>query len=302
MNIGLRHLRAFVAVADLGTFTGAACSLHVVPSALTTTIQQLERECKLELLERSTRKVSLTAAGKAFLPKARRLLEDFAFTLDELGSYALLEKGQVTIAAFASVISGYLPVPLRAFRNAYPGVSVSIHEEGTQEILQRVRDNTADIGITSLPLGQTDDLTCLPCGSDTFGILCRSDHPLARQSKPVRWKDLAAYPYISLSAGTGIHALLAQKLASLVELPPSNLEVSSITGLQALVTAGFGISVLPRLATLPHNNRELVFLQPAGPAITREIYIVHRKGRSLSPAASRFLEGLRPFSSDIQLI
>ncbi len=298
MSIGLRHLRAFVAVADLGSFTAAANRLCVVPSALTTTIQQLESACGLQLLERSTRKVRLTPIGRAFLPTARNLIADFALALDDLGAYAQLEKGHVTLAAFASVISDYLPTPLRSFRDAHPGVTVSIREDGEDGILQLVRDSAADIGITSLPPGRVDDLACLPCCSDAFGVLCRVDHPLARQKRAVRWKDLAGHPFIRLSPGTGIHALLTFKFASVVHLPPSNLEVSSITALQALVAAGFGISVLPRLATRPHRNTDLAFLQPAGPVITREIQIVHRKDRPLSPAAGRFLEILRRFAKE----
>ena len=295
MNIGLRHLRAFVAVADKGSFTAAANHLHVVPSALTTTIQQLENGCGLKLLERSTRKLRLTPAGKAFLPKARSLIEDFTQALEDLGSQVQLEKGHVTVAAFASVISGYLPIPLRAFRGSHPAVTLSILEQGADDILQSVRDGIADIGITNLPLAPVDDLTCLPCCSDAFGILCRVDHPLTRLKRSVRWKDLADHPYIGLTSGTGIHALLT-KFAARIQPPPSGLNVSSITALQTLVAEGFGISVLPRLATLPHKNSDLVFLQPAGPVITRDIYIVYRRDRHLSPAPARFLEILRRYS------
>lgn len=293
MNVGLRHLNAFVAVSDLGSFSAAANRLCVVPSALTVIIKQLESECGLELFERSTRKVRLTDAGKLLLPKARSLIADFSSAFDGVGAYASLAKGLVTIAAFASVIAAYLPRPMRSFRDDYPGIDISIRDEGADEIVRLVHENVADIGVTSLPAGPVSDLACHLCCTDTFGILCRADHPLARRRDRPAWSDLAGHPFIRLSAGTGIQSLLSTEFESIVRPPPSNLEVSSITALQALVAAGFGISVLPRLATLPYKSEDLRFLLPREPTISRKIYIINRKGRTLPPAAARFLEYLR---------
>lgn len=293
MNINLRHIKAFVVIIETGSFSAAAEKLCVVPSALTSTIHQLEQECGLKLLERTTRKIELTDMGKIFLPVARNLVKEFASALNDIQAYTTLSTGKVSIAAFASVISESLPQHLKEYRSKYPGIHISIRDEGADQILNLVREKKVDIGITSLKQDCEEDLQTIKYCSDLFGILCRTDHPLLSKKSTVSWSDIKPYPYIRLSKDTGINSLLSSELDRIIMPPASTLEVSSITALQALIAAGFGISVLPRLAASTHKNPLLAFIEPKGATVSRTIYIVYQKNRNLSPAALMFIEMLK---------
>jgi DNA-binding transcriptional LysR family regulator len=287
--VTLKQIRAFLYVVEEGSFTRAAERLFLSQSALTALIQQLEEVVDLPLLERTTRRVSLSQAGEQFHPIARRLVVDLDAALSDLASVAALEYGTVGIAAAPSVVTLILPQLIADFSARYPGIRCYIKDDTSAAVQQAVLRREVDIGFTS-KWSDDPDLVFTPCLIDRFGIVCPAQHPLAKKKEKIKWTDLAEYRCVGLSNDTGIRTILREK----TELPPSVAspfyEVSSTTGLEALVSAGLGISVLPALAAQRQPLGDLSFRELHNPSVERVICLITHRQRTLSHAASSFLE------------
>jgi DNA-binding transcriptional LysR family regulator len=120
---------------------------------------------------------------------------------------------------------------------------------------------------------------------DPFGLVCRADHPLAAETGPVRWRELAGHTFLGLGHDTGIRPLVQSVDGLPDNLRQPEVEVSNIATLEGMLIAGLGISVLPHLAMPDHHANDLVFRPLVEPELARDICLITRQGRSLSPAA-----------------
>ncbi|GGO87135.1 LysR family transcriptional regulator [Marinobacterium nitratireducens] len=302
-NLSIRHLRAFVAVARHGSFTRAAEHLHLTQSSLTATIKQLEQQSGLVLLDRTTRRVLLNAEGERFLPVAERLLSDFDTAVADLQAVAEHQQGQVGIAASPSTISRLLPPVVKRFHDRHPQVGILLRDHSAAGIEQHVLANDVDFGIGGNHSDQPD-LSYTPILRDRFGVVLAPDHPLARENGTLDWQALAGEELLMLSTDTGIRAQLSRYPARQdigLQLDRPTLEVSNPAGLAALVEAGMGLSVLPALAAGTRSFASLHFRPLANPALHRDLYIIRRRGRSLSPAADSLLAMVRETFSSMTL-
>lgn len=287
-NLSIRHLRAFYAVAQDGSFTRAAESLHLTQSTLTATIKQLEEQVGLTLLDRTTRSVLLSSEGKRFLPVAERLLSDFDTALADLKAVSEQQQGQVGIAASPSTISRLLPSIVKRYQQQYPNIGIYLRDDGAGGIEQRILDNEVDFGVASNHSSHPD-LSYLPLLSDRYGVVCCPDHPLATGKPELPWDALEQQQLIYLTTDTGIRVQLAQfKQQGVlnIELDGPVIEASNPAAIAALISEGMGISLLPALAAGTTAFESLKFIPLTGPAISREICLIRRKGRSLTPAAA----------------
>nr|WP_067292344.1 LysR family transcriptional regulator [Marinobacterium profundum] len=306
-NLSIRHLRAFVAVAHQGSFTQAAKHLHLTQSSLTATIKQLEQQSGLILLDRTTRRVLLNPEGERFLPVAERLLSDFDTALSDLQAVAEYQHGQVGIAASPSTIACLLPTVVQAYRARHANIGILLRDDSAAGIEQHVLANDVDFGVGGNHSDQPD-LSYTPILRDRFGVvfcrghrfeqltLCDSPGVTLPTETPLPWQALADEELLMLSADTGIRAQLAQTPAGnaiRLGLDRPAIEVSNPAGLAALVEAGIGLSVLPALAAGTRSFEHLAFRPLSEPAIYRDLYIIHRRGRSLSPAAHAMLQLLQ---------
>lgn len=287
-NISIRHLRAFYAVAQDGSFTRAAESLHLTQSTLTATIKQLEEQVGLTLLDRTTRSVLLSREGKRFLPVAERLLSDFDTALADLRAVSEQQQGQVGIAASPSTISRLLPSIVKRYQQQYPNIGIYLRDDGAGGIEQRILDNEVDFGVASNHSSHPD-LSYQPLLSDRYGVVCCADHPLANSHAELSWDSLEQQRLIYLTTDTGIRVQLAQfKRQGMVniELDGPVIEASNPAAIAALISEGMGISLLPALAAGTTAFERLKFIPLTEPSISREICLIQRKGRSLTPAAA----------------
>jgi DNA-binding transcriptional LysR family regulator len=288
-NVTLKHLRCFVAVAREGGFTPAAKRVFLTQSSLTATIQQIEQAIGLRLFDRTTRKVTMTRDGAAFLPVAERLLNDFDTALADVRAVADRQRGRVSIAAAPSAVTLILAPVIADYRAQYPNISIVVADAGAETVQRRVLTGESDFGIGSR---WSDDaaLDFRPLVCDRFGVICRADHTLATTKGALTWKKLPLEDYISLASDTGVRAMLqaAPDVPGAVRAPVC--EVSSTHSLHAMIAAGLGISVLPALASKMSPLDELVFRELKEPRIEREICLVTPRGRTLSPAAQGMVE------------
>jgi len=148
MDISLRQMRSFIAVAKLGSFTRAAEFLHVSQPTLTIQIKRLEDALELRLFDRTPRSVNLTRVGKDILPAFERTIEDLDSVLVDVKNVSTAQLGVVRIAALPSFASGLLPDTIRRFRKRLPGASFVVRDVIASALLGLVRSDDVDLGLT----------------------------------------------------------------------------------------------------------------------------------------------------------
>src|SRR5262245_45619725 len=206
MNFDLADLRAFVAVAKLGTFRAAAEELHLSQPALSRRVEKLESALGVRLFQRTTRKVDLTAVGREFSQRANDLLNGLEESLLGISDVARHVSGEVTSACIPSAIRFFLPDILREYHRRYPGILVRVIDQGANDVLTTVARSEADFGLNYVGT-QEPQLEFEPVLKEAFVLACLRDHPLARKRK-VRWSELAAYDYMSVTKASGNRYLL----------------------------------------------------------------------------------------------
>jgi DNA-binding transcriptional LysR family regulator len=283
MKIDLAALKAFLAVADLGSFVSASHALHLSQSALSRRIDKLESALGVRLFDRTTRRVELTTFGRGFVPRARNVLNELESALLGMEYVAERLSGEVTIACVPSAVAYFLPGVIRPFHERYPRIRLRIKDESSSEVLTTVERGEADFGITYIGT-QDADISFFPLITEHFVVAMRRDHEWATR-KTLSWADLSACDYISLAQGSGNRFLIDQALAQHTERPRWYCEVQHVTALVSLVEAGLGVGVVPQLAMPPDNHPALVSVPLLDPEVTRVLGLIVRRGRQMSPAA-----------------
>src|SRR5579872_1917711 len=291
MNLTLRQMRAFVAVTRHGSFTAAARELSLTQSAVSALVRDLEEQLGLAVLDRTTRRVTLTDSGAHLLQLAERALRDVDTAVTE--AKGLLDKslGRVVVAASPLVAVTLLPQMIALFSERYPKVIVELHDVLTDNILHSVRGGSADIGVGTFERSPTE-LELSTLYEDVLGVVMPSSSPLARR-KTLRWRDLEAVATIALSRSSAFRPLIDSVMASqAVILGPRRFEVGYMGTAVALAEAGLGVSVLPERAAALIKSPNAIFRRLTAPVVTQPVTLVNRAGRTLSPAAMAFVECL----------
>lgn len=292
MNVTLRQLEAFVAVAEAGNFSRAADQLHVAQSAVSVLVRELERKLDIRLFDRTTRRVELTDAGIEFRATAEKLIADLDHAVQHTRDLVERKRGRIVVAAPPLLATALLPEAIAAFRRLNPGVSVSLIDARTDEIVDRVKSGQADIGVGTFSLDE-EGLSRTKLTKDTLMLFCEGSHPMACARNP-KWRDLKGHPLITLTRDSGIRALVESgyKAAS-ISIDRPAYEVSQIATALALVEAGLGMTILPTYALVSCKNRNISAQPLSQPAISREILAITRAGRSLPPAGTDFIQLLQ---------
>jgi DNA-binding transcriptional LysR family regulator len=288
INFNLNDLQAFRAVAELSSFRKAAEALHVSQPAFSRRIEKLEEALGVQLLERTTRRVSLTSVGRDFDRKVQQLLDDLDHTLLGIRGVAATRMGEVTIACVPSTVYYFLSQVISRYHERYPKIRVKVFDASANEVLTAVSRSEADFGLNFVG-GQEPDIEFKPLMEERFVAACRRDHPLANKRR-VTWTELAQYDYISVSKASGNRLLLDQALSGVKLRPQSIYETQHVTTMLGLVEAGLGVAAVPSIAMPGADHPLLVSVPLVDPVITRKIGLIRRKGRALSPAAQQLYE------------
>lgn len=188
MNFDLADLRAFLAVADLGSFRAASEALHLSQSALSRRVDKLEAALGVQLMTRTTRKVELTTIGRGFVPRARSVLNELESALVGIRDVAERLSGMVTIACVPSAVAYFLPDVIREYHASYPRIRIRIIDESSSQVLTAVARGDADFGLTYI--GANDaEIEFKPLLEEPFVAAVSRKHPLAKR-KSVDWADL----------------------------------------------------------------------------------------------------------------
>jgi DNA-binding transcriptional LysR family regulator len=288
INFDLNDLLAFRAVAELSNFRRAAESVHLSQPAFSRRIEKLEQALGVRLLERTTRRVTLTAVGRDFDRKVRQLLADLDATLLGIRGGAASRLGVVTVACVPSTVYYYVSQVILRYRERCPNVRVKVFDAGANDVLSAVARGEVDFGLNFIG-AQEADIEFRALHEERFVAACRRDHPLARLAR-ARWADLAQYEYITVGRASGNRLLIDQALAGLPDRPQSSYETQHVTTMLGLVEAGLGIAAVPAMAMPAADHPLLVSVPLVEPVVTRRIGLISRRGRSLSPAAQQLYD------------
>ncbi|CAB5513567.1 HTH-type transcriptional activator CmpR [Achromobacter anxifer] len=295
MNLSARQLRAFVALAEERHFTRAAQRCHLTQPAFSALIRQLEDSAGVRLFDRNTRHVELTAEGQVLDATARRLLADMDLVMEDLRDHAARKRGRVALAALPSLAAGWLPGLLARFRDAYPGITVDLHDALLDPCLDLVQAGQVDFAVASRR-PDMNELDSEFLHADRYFLVCRADHPLADAGK-ARLRDILRYPMIQLARGSSVRKHLEGALGA--DAPAPVFEVEHLATVTGLVRAGLGVSVVPAMTLFHFGGADLRIVPLAGKTLTRPLYLVRRKGRTLSVAAQALYDLLREHRQDM---
>lgn len=288
MAITLAQLRAFLAVERAGSVKGAAADLVVTQPSVSGAISALEREVGVKLVERRGRGVTLTAAGRAFVPHASRSLG----ALEEGRAAALgaadPKRQGLRIAAVNTAGEYLVPPILRAFKAAHPAAELSLEVNNRAGVLRRLELREADIGIGGTPpeSGGFEGVTFL---ENEHLAIAAPDHALAG-GQGLSFADLADATWLMREPGSGTRAFVEGLLAER-GMRPATMTIGSNGAIKESVRAGLGISIQSRWAlSFELASGRLVFLDLADP-------VPSRRWHAVCPAEGPWRPLVRPFLS-----
>lgn len=281
----LYQLGYFIEIARQRSFTRAAERLHMAQPALSQQMKNLEAELGTALFIRGRKEVQLTAAGKAFLPRAEALLTQAEAAKAVVSDVAQLRGGKLIIAAIPSVSACMLPEVIRSFSRQHGKVELQLIEDSSERVAASVESGLADVGFLQLPASKAafEAQTII---TEPFVLLVAKSHALAKL-KEVTLKQLATESFIFYKGRARDTALEACRKAGFE--PRIACESGELETVRALVAAGLGLAVVPQLAAgnLPKTIQAITIREPK---MQRQIAAVWQKGSVLSPAAQALLQ------------
>ena len=283
MRANFEDLRTFVHVAEQGSFVQAADGLSITQSALSRRLQKLEEVVGARLLDRTSRRVGLTAVGEAFLPSARRVIRHMERAMNDIEDFVNLRGGTVSIASTRTVASTVLPGAIARYNAEHPGMKVRVLDGIGPGTSRFVLNGEAEFGVV-LADNEPAELDVVPVLEDPYVLACREDHPLA-DGAVVRWSELSSHRFVRMAPGTGNERVLRRALEARGLLPDWVLEAQHVSSLMAFIEKGLGVSAVPRIAVEPFRSARIAIRPLVDPVVCRHIGILEAPGRSLSPAA-----------------
>jgi LysR family transcriptional regulator, benzoate and cis,cis-muconate-responsive activator of ben and cat genes len=274
----LRHLRYFVAVAEMENVTRAATKLHVSQPALSRQIHDLEDEIGFPLLERSAKSVRLTDAGRTFLIEARAVLQRAEEAVAAARAKAGGMSGEIQVGYAPSLTVQILPQALRIFQAEFPGMRVMLHDLSTEEMLSQLHTGTLQLALMVQPTKKTlrglrfEELARYP-----LQVAVAPTHPLAK-SRSISLEKVAKERLIGYTQKDypEYHDEVAALFKKVGSKPQIVQEHDGVTSLIAAVESGRGVALVPScIACMVGPRLKLISLSPAGPpivvgAITKE--------------------------------
>jgi DNA-binding transcriptional LysR family regulator len=282
MNI--RQIETFMAVAQLGSFRQAAEQLHRSPSAISTHVQQLEQEIGLLLLERTTRKVCLTAAGEKLLLHSKSVLAELRSVVQDLREESTLQRGHVSIGCAPSLCAYRLPQILEVYQQSFPKVALQLHESFAKRMYQDLSERVTDFAIGPR-LEELSGFDLRPVMKDRMVAVLPKTSRWVNRSK-VKLVEIASLPQLCMGPASAMLSAIEAAFREKGLAFSPRFQVLQQQTLFSLVEHGMGMAIVPSTC-VPRKPGNYVVLGLIDPTIVRQLYIITIKGRRLSPAAQK---------------
>ena len=285
----LRHLRYFVAVAEVLNFTKAAAKLHLAQPSLTRQIHNLEEEIGVRLLNRSKSQVALTEEGRAFLLDARRVLALATESVQAVQRLSRGETGQLNIAYSSNFNFELLPETLGAFRLAFPHIALNLFDLAPAEQFRALEARKIDLGFVGLrPPVSTTGLQSESIARHRTVVVLPVKHPLARKRR-VNLGALKTMFFVGMSEKThpGFRDWLCETCQPAGFTPRILQDTELEPALMTFVAEGLGVTLArEHIKTLPHPG---VAIRPLAPPVKTDYYIAWNRDND-SRALQQYIE------------
>ncbi len=285
------QLRSFVEVARLKNFSRAAAKLGLTQPAISTQIRQIEEEFSARLFDRIGKRVFLTQPGALLLDHACKILSVQKEAAEALQDLLPAPAGRLNLGATEASCLYLLPKVFAAFKKRHPEVRIAIYRNFTTKIVQKLLEDSLDLGFVSLPV-EAREIQTIPLFREPIDVAVAADHPLASRAS-VTVEEVARYPWIFPKASRTRQALeeLFRGVAQPVHV---TMELSGPETIKKFIGIGLGISLLSRsYASAEVKAGQLKLIPLAEPRLERQWGLAYRTDRYLSRTAQAFIDMAR---------
>lgn len=294
-DLNLTTLRYFVAVCDAGSLTRAAEQENIVTSALSKRLAQLEEDLSTVLMERGRRGVLLTPAGETLLEHSRAILGSARRISEDMKAYGNGVRGKVHLLGTASAISESLADDVSAFMKLpeHREIQVDIQEAVSQEIVRRIREGSASIGVL-WDAADLRGLSHMPYRTDRLAVVVHPDHPLARLNE-CSFDDTLAYEHVGLESASAVNVMMARAAALVGKRMRYRAQVSTFESALRIIRANLGIAVIPQEVVQAYGDlvklRIIALTEPWAP----RRFVICRHAEKPLPTAAALLASYLEF-------
>lgn len=287
----LHQLRYFVAVAESGSFREAAAQCHVAQPSLSQQIMKLEKSLDKKLFDRLGRCIALTEAGQVLLPRARAILAAVREARSDLSHDIETGQGTLAVGAIPTIAPFLLPRAIRRFVKAHPRAELSVSEDLTESLIERLRDAQLDLAIMSLPI-DNDQVESEAFMSDPLLVIASRETDIVHMSE-LEIGEFRKRPAVVLHE---MHCL-GQQIHSFCQDQGIRRRIvcytTQLSTVQSLVALGLGISLVPRMCAASDHSSQCIYRPLAGATPSREVVAAWRRGRHRSRLTERFFDLVR---------
>jgi len=273
-------LKAFLTVAEHGSFSIASEHLFLTQPAISKRIAALESELDTPLFDRIGRQVTLTQAGQALLPRAQQILREIEDSKRAIRNLSGEVSGLLSIGTSHHIGLHRLPPVLRAFTKTYPDVELDIHFMDSEEACRAVEHGELELGIVTLPLQPSPVLQTKVVWPDPLCVIVGKNHPLAHNEQ-LTLKQLAKHKAVLPARGTFTREIIEQAFTKHQVTVNISLATNYLETIKMLVSVGLGWSVLPESML----SKDIKAIPAQGLKLKRELGVVWHRARTLSNAA-----------------
>lgn len=285
----LEQLQAFLAVAETGSFQQAAQKCGLTQSTISRQVQGLEAELNLPLFHRNAQ-AKLTIAGERFLPRARKICQEWRTASAELADLLAGKQPELCVAAIHSICAQYLPPVLQSFCQEYPEVQLRVTSLGSDRAIKVLKDGLVDVAIVmnNRFLTTTPELVVDMLYDEPVEVLMAANHPLTQFDR-VPWTELARFPQVVFKDGYGMQRLVQEQFARQGVTLNAALELNTLDAFRGIVRQGELVALLPRSAIIDgHTDPTLAVRPTTDPSLIRQVVLVTSQDRLQIPPIQRF--------------
>jgi molybdate transport repressor ModE-like protein len=299
LGVELRHLAALEAIAEHGSFGRAATALGYTQSAVSQQIATLERLVGPRLVERpgGPRPVELTEAGRLLLRHAEAIVARLQAARADMEALQSGDAGTLRVGAFQSAGARILPELLRRFTQAWPQVQIRLEEAEDDSLLDQIEHGGLDLAFVMLPVPGAA-IETVELVRDPYVLVTQADSPLARASAPPTFREIGAMPLVGYRTCLGGQQVEERLRTAGVE-PHMAFRSDDNATLQAMVAAGMGIALVPRLTVNEADSRVAV-IELGERVPPRLIGLAWHRDRYRSPAALAFVDAALELCAELQ--
>ncbi len=283
-----QNLRAFLLVAETGSFSGAAEKLHLSQPAVSKRIALLEEQLETPLFDRIGRNISLTEAGLALLPHAKSVQRELAAAERSVRDLSGEVGGQLRLATSHHIGLHRLPPVLSRFSRDYPGVHIDIDFMDSEQAYEQISHGKAELAVVTLAPVAQDHLITLPVWHDPLDIMIAKDHELLKSAARPDLAALSKHPAILPGLGTYTGQIIKRLFDQHGLVLQVALATNYLETIRMMASVGLGWTILPRSM----RDSSLTTIDIPGITTERTLGLVRHQSRTVSRAVQAFIDAL----------